>query len=127
MAAAFQPGEHGSTFGGQPLACAAAIATLEALEDLDAPQAATRAGARLADGLAAIGGVSHVRGEGLLLGAVLEPGIDAKAGVRTALQRGLVVNAPVPGVIRLAPPLNVSDAEIDEAVAILRHILEEPA
>jgi predicted acetylornithine/succinylornithine family transaminase len=127
VAAAFQPGDHGSTFGGQPLACAAAIATLEALEDLDAPQAAAHAGARLADGLAAIDGVSHVRGEGLLLGVVLEPGIDAKAVVRTALERGLVVNAPVPGVIRLAPPLNVSDAEIDEAVAILRQILEEPA
>ena len=80
----------------------------------------------MAEGLAAIPGVVQVRGEGLLLGAVLKPGRDAKAIVRTALDRGLVVNAPVPGVIRLAPPLNVSDAEIDQALAILRQILEEP-
>ncbi|MGA8680185.1 MAG: aminotransferase class III-fold pyridoxal phosphate-dependent enzyme, partial [Acidimicrobiales bacterium] len=85
------------------------------------------AGGRLAAGLAAIAGVSEVRGEGLLLGAVLEAGIDAKAVVGAALARGLIVNAPVPGVIRLAPPLTVSEAEIDEAVATLRAVLEEPA
>jgi predicted acetylornithine/succinylornithine family transaminase len=125
VAAAFQPGDHGSTFGGQPLACAAAIATLEVMEEMDAPEAATTAGKHLTEGLLAIGGVSDVRGAGLLLGVLLEPGIDAKAVVRTSLERGLVVNAPVPGVIRLAPPLNVSAAEIDEAVAILRSVMEE--
>ncbi|HXY42672.1 MAG TPA: acetylornithine transaminase [Acidimicrobiales bacterium] len=123
VAGAFQPGDHGSTFGGQPLACAAALATLEVMEEIDAPSLAARAGARLADGLGGIDGVSEVRGEGLLLAAVLAPGIDAKAVVAAALTRGLVVNAPVAGVVRLAPPLTVSDAEIDQAVAILRSVL----
>jgi acetylornithine/succinyldiaminopimelate/putrescine aminotransferase len=125
VAAAFQPGDHGSTFGGQPLACSAALATLEVMEEIDAPQLAAIAGERLAEGIAGLPGVSDVRGEGLLLGAVLEPGIDAKAVVIGALDRGLVVNAPVAGVIRLAPPLTVSDAEIDQAVATLRSVLEE--
>jgi len=124
VAAAFHPGDHGSTFGGQPLACAAALATLEVMEEIDAPRLAASAGGRLAEGLASIAGVSEVRGEGLLLGAVLGPGIDAKAVVSAALGRGLVVNAPVAGVIRLAPPLNVSGAEIDRAVATLRAVLE---
>jgi len=127
VAGAFHPGDHGSTFGGQPLACAAALATLEVMVEIDAPRLAASAGGRLAAGLAAIAGVSEVRGEGLLLGAVLEAGIDAKAAVGAALARGLIVNAPVPGVIRLAPPLTVSEAEIDEAVATLRAVLEEPA
>jgi acetylornithine/succinyldiaminopimelate/putrescine aminotransferase len=69
--------------------------------------------------------VAEVRGEGLLLGAVLVPGHDAKTVVAAALRAGLVVNAPVAGVIRLAPPLTVSPSEIDEAVAILRAVLEE--
>jgi acetylornithine/succinyldiaminopimelate/putrescine aminotransferase len=74
-----------------------------------------------------LGGVAEVRGEGLLLGAVMQPGIDAKFLVKLALEQGLVVNAPVPDVIRLAPPLNVSYAEIDEALAILATVMPEAA
>jgi acetylornithine/succinyldiaminopimelate/putrescine aminotransferase len=127
VADAFKPGDHGSTFGGQPLACAAALATLAAMEELDVPALAVDAGARLAAGLARLGGVAEVRGEGLLLGAVMQPGIDAKFLVKLALEQGLVVNAPVPDVIRLAPPLNVSYAEIDEALAILATVMPEAA
>lgn len=123
VAAAFRPGDHGSTFGGQPLACAAALATLEVMEEIDAPELAARAGTQLAEDVASIAGVSGVRGEGLLLGAVLEPGIDAKAVVASALDHGLVVNAPVAGVIRLAPPLTVSAGEIEQAVATLREVI----
>jgi acetylornithine/succinyldiaminopimelate/putrescine aminotransferase len=125
VAAAFHPGDHGSTFGGQPLACAAALATLEAMEAIDAQQLAASGGSRLSAALASIPAVAEVRGEGLLLGAVLAPGIDAKAVVAAALRAGLVVNAPVAGVIRLAPPLTVSETEIDEAVAILGSVLED--
>jgi acetylornithine/N-succinyldiaminopimelate aminotransferase len=118
VAAAFQPGDHGSTFGGQPLAAAAALATLSALKEMDAPARATEAGAALSAAIAKVPGVVGVRGAGLLLGVLLADGLDAKTVAAAALARGLVVNAPVPGVIRLAPPLNVSATEIDEAVAI---------
>lgn len=124
-AAAFEPGDHGSTFGGQPLACAAARATLAVMEELDAPRLAAAAGDRLAAGIAKLGGVEQVRGRGLLLGVVLEAPLDAKEIVRRALSHGLVLNAPVAGVLRLAPPLTVSAAEIDEAVAILSEVLTE--
>jgi acetylornithine/N-succinyldiaminopimelate aminotransferase len=127
VAEAFRPGDHGSTFGGQPLACAAALATLEAMESLDVPTLAANRGARLSAGLSRLSAVAEVRGEGLLLGAVLQAGIDAKFIVKLALEDGLVVNSPVPGVIRLAPPLTVSDGEIDEALTILAAVMPERA
>jgi len=124
VAAAFVAGDHGSTFGGQPLACAAGIATLAELEAIDAPGLARRTGAYLAQRLEALAGVASVRGKGLLLAAVLEPGLDANEVARSALRLGLVLNAPVPGVLRLAPPLTVSTAEVDQAVGMLGAALE---
>jgi len=124
VAAAFSPGDHGSTFGGQPLATAAARATLSVMEAEDVPARARRAGARLRAGLEALDGVDDVRGAGLLLGAAL--GADeAKEVTAAALARGLVVNAPRPDTIRLAPSLLVNEAEIDEALAILAAALED--
>ncbi len=123
VAAAFQPGDHGTTFGGQPLAMAAARATLETMAELGICARAASAGERLAAALRAVPGVASVRGAGLLLGVVLEEGIDAAAVVADALGEGLVANAPVPGVIRLAPPLIVSAQECDAAVAILARVL----
>jgi acetylornithine/succinyldiaminopimelate/putrescine aminotransferase len=122
VAAAFGPGDHGSTFGGQPLAAAAAAATLAVMEAEDVPARARRAGARLTAGLEALGGVARVRGHGLLLGAVL-PSDRAVAVTSAALAAGLVVNAPRPDTVRLAPSLLVTDEEIDEAVAILAGVL----
>ena len=119
VAEVFVPGDHGSTFGGQPLALSAARATLETMVAIDAPRLAADAGARLKGALVALDGVASVRGSGLLLGVLLEEGIDSPAVAREALRRGLVVNAPAPGVIRLAPPLVVSAGECDEAVGIL--------
>ena len=119
LAAAFVAGDHGSTFGGQPLACAAGIATLAELEAVDGPRLARQTGAYLAQRLEALAGVASVRGKGLLLGAVLEPGLDAGEVTRLALRLGLVLNSPVPGVLRLAPPLTVSTAEVDEAVGMI--------
>ena len=124
VAAAFAPGDHASTFGGQPLAMAAAKATLAVMEATGAPGRAASAGARLRRGLQATDGVSGVHGEGLLLGITLVSG-RAKDVVVAALWRGLVVNAPRPDTIRMAPPLLVSDDEIDEALAIFADAVGE--
>ncbi len=122
VAVAFDPGDHATTFGGQPLAARAALATLEVMETEDVPERATIAGARLAGGLEALPQVASVRGLGLLLAAELaapdgEP-LDAKAAAAACLERGLVVNAVTATALRFAPPLLVSEAEVDEAVAI---------
>ncbi len=122
VAAAFGPGDHGSTFGGQPLAAAAARATLQVMLEIDAPSLAARAGARLAAALAALPGITGVRGAGLLLGAVLAEPV-AGAACAAVLERGLVLNAPRPDTLRLAPPLTVTDEEIDEAVQLLDEAL----
>jgi acetylornithine/N-succinyldiaminopimelate aminotransferase len=125
VAAAFVPGDHGTTYGGQPLAAAAARATLATMEAEDAPALAAAAGARLAAGLAELPAVVSVRGLGLLLAAELD-GAHARRVTDDALDRGLVVNAVTPTAIRLAPPLLVSDAEIDEALSILADVLTAP-
>ncbi len=122
VAAAFGPGDHASTFGGQPLAMAAVRATLAVMEAEDVPGRARAAGARLAEGLAGLPGVVAVRGTGLLVAAVLEDD-DAAVVVTGALDEGLLVNAVAPGVVRLAPSLLVSEAEIDEALAMLGRVL----
>ncbi len=125
VAAAFEPGDHATTFGGQPLAAAAARAVLEVMEAEDVPARAAAAGSRLTGALQALPGVASVRGLGLLLAAELQPGGDAKAVAGTALAAGLVVNAVSPTAIRLAPSLLVSDEELDEAVSILAEALAQ--
>ncbi len=127
VAESFVPGDHGSTFGGQPLALSAARATLETMVALDAPALAVARGARLRAALEGLDRVRSVRGAGLLLAAVLEDGLDASAVYRAALGEGLVVNAPAPGVLRFAPPLTVREEECDEAVARLARALEAVA
>ena len=127
VAAVMQPGDHGSTFGGQPLASAAARAVLAVMERDDAPGAARRAGARLTAALDALPEVASVRGAGLLIGAELVAGLDAKAVAAAALADGLVVNAVTPTCIRLAPPLFVSDAHVDVAVELLAAALRSGA
>ncbi len=123
VADCFEPGDHGSTFGGQPLALAAVRATIDTMVEIDAPARARVRGAQLAAGLAGVVGVRAVRGRGLLLAAVLDDGLDAGALVADLLRHGLVVNAPAPGVVRLAPPLVVSAAECDEATGLIAEAL----
>jgi predicted acetylornithine/succinylornithine family transaminase len=125
VAAAFSAGDHGTTYGGQPLAASAARATLAILERENAPQLAEHAGAYLRQCLIGLPGVTEVRGLGLLLAAQLAEGFDAKVVVADALRAGLVLNAVSPTSIRFAPPLIVTGAEIDEAVDILAKILTE--
>ena len=122
VAGTFEPGDHASTFGGQPLASAAARATLAVMEAEDVPARARRAGARLSERLRALPGVGEVRGLGLLLAAELVDG-DAKAVQAECLRRGLVLNAVTPSALRLAPSLLVTDDELDEAVSIVAGVL----
>jgi acetylornithine/succinyldiaminopimelate/putrescine aminotransferase len=124
VAAAMRPGDHATTFGGQPLATAAARAVLTVMEREDAPGLAARAGGRLTDLLEGLPQVVRVRGLGLLLAAELVEGLDAKVVADAALAAGLVVNAVTPSSLRFAPPLTISDAELDEGVAILADVLE---
>jgi predicted acetylornithine/succinylornithine family transaminase len=123
VASAFEPGDHATTYGGQPLAAAAARAVLAEMIRLDVPTLAAKAGERLTAALRERPEVAAVRGLGLLLAAELQPGLDAKAIAAAALDAGLVVNAVTPTALRLAPPLTVSDDEIDEAVALLASVL----
>ena len=115
VAAAFQAGDHATTYGGQPLAAAAARAVLATMEAEDVPVRATKAGATLSAALASDPRVAEVRGLGLLVAAQLVDGLDAGAVAKAALARGLVVNAVTPTALRLAPSLLVTDDEIAEA------------
>jgi acetylornithine/N-succinyldiaminopimelate aminotransferase len=124
VAAAFGPGDHGSTFGGQPQALAAARATLAVMEAEDVCGRARVAGNRLAAGLGSLPGVVSVRGQGLLLAAQLDAPL-AKEASALALARGLLVNAVRPDAIRVAPPLLVREDEIGTALEILGEVLAE--
>jgi len=124
VAAAFQPGDHATTFGGTPLACAAAKAVLAEMERIDAPATARRAGERLTTALLATPGVAAVRGLGVLIAAELD-GRDAKAVAGELLARGVVVNAVTATALRLAPPITIGDDEITEAVGVLAAVLAD--
>ncbi len=119
VAAVFQPGDHGSTYSGTAIATAAVNATIDEMIRLDAPAMAAATGARLAAALLDLDGVVEVRGYGLMLGVALADGLDARVAYADLLDAGLIVNAVNPSTIRLIPPLNISAAEVDEAVAMI--------
>ena len=123
VAGVFAPGDHGSTFSGTALATAAVLATIAEMERIDAPARAVAQGARLTRGLEAMSKVASVRGRGLLLGAQLVDGVDAKEMQVALLSSGLVTNAVTPTTLRFAPPLNVSDEHVDEALSMLSTVL----
>jgi acetylornithine/N-succinyldiaminopimelate aminotransferase len=125
VSAVFQPGDHGSTYSGTALATAAVSAVIDEMRRIDAPQLAERQGARLTAALEQLPGVASVRGAGLLLGAQLVEGLDAAVAYRSLLGRGLICNAVNATTLRFAPPLTVSDDEIDAAVAIVGTVLAE--
>ena len=116
------PGDHGATFGGNPVACAAACAVVEAI-DGDLLERVAASGARLTAGLEELPAVREVRGRGLMVAAVLDR--DAAAVVDACRERGLLVltAGSGPAVLRLLPPLVVDEAEIDEALGILGAVL----
>jgi acetylornithine/N-succinyldiaminopimelate aminotransferase len=122
VAAAFEPGDHATTFGGQPLAVSAALATLEVMREEGVTERARLMGRRLSSALAELPGVVEVRGRGLLLAAVLAAPV-ARQAAAAALTAGLVINPVTADALRLAPPLLVSEQEVSEAVAVLRGVL----
>jgi acetylornithine/N-succinyldiaminopimelate aminotransferase len=121
-AGAFSPGDHGSTFGGNPVACAAACAVVDAVDDELLANVVER-GAELREGLRALPGVRDVRGRGLLLGGVVA--VPASDVVDACRERGLLVLAAGEEVVRLAPPLTIGADEVEEALSIIAAALAE--
>jgi len=123
----FKPGNHGSTFGGNPLACTAALATLEAVEEQNLCAQAADIGAFIRDGLskqlADTSGIVQIRGIGLMIGVEL----DRPCGdlVKLALARGLIINVTADSVIRLLPPLVMSHDEAQQLVDMLAPLIKD--
>ena len=127
VAAAFRPGDHATTFGGQPLATAAARAVLATMEEMDAPAVAEQMGAKLRAQLESMEDVAQVRGRGLLLASELTPealgGRPAAEIASQCLEAGLVVNALTPTAIRWAPPFVITENDIAEAVGVFGKVV----
>ena len=120
------PGQHGTTFGGNPVACAAALAVIATIRDEGLLERAGALGARWSAELAAVPGVTGVRGRGLLRGVGLADAVGPAAAVAAELmERGFIVNAPRPDTLRLAPPLILPDADADRFTAVLRRVLAD--
>ncbi|HUB72295.1 MAG TPA: acetylornithine transaminase [Acidimicrobiales bacterium] len=122
VAAAFSPGDHATTFGGQPLAASAARATLAAMESEDVPARSRSAGSYIRSKLAGNPRVRDVRGLGLMLGVELVDR-DARQVAEECLARGLVVNGVTATALRLEPPLLITDGQVDEGLEILDEVL----
>ena len=123
-ASAFGPGDHGTTFGGGAVVCAAALATFEEIEKRGLLSEVKRKGDLFAELLRSIDEVKEVRGAGLMRGAVLSSPI-AFTVVSKGLEHGLVLNATSDSVLRFVPPLVISDGALAEAVATLKAVIAE--
>ena len=123
VAAVFQPGDHGSTYSGTAIAGAAICAVINQMRDINAPVLARDKGLYLAEELSKVAGVVEVRGQGLLRAVELGPNRDAKAVYLELLNEGVVTNAVNATSLRLAPPITVSIAEMDEVVAKIATVL----
>jgi len=125
-AAIFAPGNHGSTFGGNPLACAVGLTVIETIENTNLAARAEELGARilsgLADALQGIAGVEEIRGQGLLIGIELDRPCADMVGL--ALEQGLLINVTADRVVRLLPPLILSDEQADQLIETLSKLLQ---
>jgi acetylornithine/N-succinyldiaminopimelate aminotransferase len=119
-----QPGNHGTTFGGNPVACAAALAVLDTIEKDGLLAHATATGERLRAGLAADERVPEVRGRGLLVGLDLSRPLSAEVAA-AALTHGFIINNPTPDRVRLAPPLVIGHDDVDAFLAAWPRILDD--
>jgi acetylornithine/succinyldiaminopimelate/putrescine aminotransferase len=118
----FEPGDHGSTFAGGPVAAAAAHAALDVIDEPGLLAAVAARGERLLESLRELPGVTAVRGRGLMVAAEIA-GNAPEVARRALLEQRLIVNAPGPRTLRFLPPLVVSEAEIDDAVGRLRPLV----
>jgi acetylornithine/succinyldiaminopimelate/putrescine aminotransferase len=123
VASVFQPGDHGSTYSGTALATAVVSAVIDEMRRIDAPGLAAKRGEYFSTRLKELPGVASVRGRGLLIAAELADGRDAKLAYSALLERGLVTNAVTPTSLRFAPPLTVSEGELDEAVGMVAEVV----
>jgi acetylornithine/succinyldiaminopimelate/putrescine aminotransferase len=118
----FGPGEHGSTFGGNPLTCAAAYATVKFVIENNVPENAKKVGQYFKQKLEALkpkySSITDVRGRGLLLAIEFDSDIGSEL-LKACLEKGMLVNRVRPNALRFMPPLTIGNAEVDEAVAIL--------
>jgi acetylornithine/N-succinyldiaminopimelate aminotransferase len=129
VAAAFEPGDHSTTVGGGGMAFAAALAILQTMEEEKLPERAARLGAELKAEFQSwqqeLTIIEEVRGWGLLL--ALELSIPAQPVMRACLEQGLIINAVSPTALRLLPPLNISKADLDRGLTILKQALATAA
>jgi acetylornithine/N-succinyldiaminopimelate aminotransferase len=116
-------GDHGSTFAGAPIAAAAAQAALDVIDEPALLRRVRELGAVLMERLGALEPIVEVRGRGLMIGVSLAEGLDAGDVALQALDRGLVVNVPGPGMLRFLPPLVIGEDEVDSAMNILSDVL----
>ena len=127
VAASFKPGDHATTFGGQPMAASAALATLEIMKSIDAPSLANTVGSAIRGKLEEMNGVVSTRGRGMLIAAELDPAVlnGRTAGdvANACLHAGLVLNGVTPTALRIAPPLTITFAEIEQGMAVLNSVL----
>ncbi|WP_172120843.1 acetylornithine transaminase [Actinomyces faecalis] len=123
-AALLQPGQHGTTFGGNPVACAAALAVIDTIRSQDLLTRVRELGDRWAAELSTLDGVSEVRGRGLLRGVGLVDAVGPAGEIASQLlEAGFIVNAPRPHTLRLAPPFVLSDAQADSFTKTLGQVL----
>lgn len=118
----FQPGDHGSTFGGNPVTTAAGLAAIKFIESQKLMKKIEQKGSRLIQELALIPGVKEVRGAGLLIGIELEF-LNSSEVANSLREAGVLVNAANPTTIRIAPALIVTDAQIEKFISIFRKVI----
>jgi ornithine--oxo-acid transaminase len=125
--AVFRPGDHGSTFGGNPLAAAVGTAALQLLKQENLAERAEKLGGRLLDGLRAIrhSAIREVRGKGLLIGLDLDPAhVSARTFCERLLEQGILSKETHETVVRFAPPLVISEQELDAALEVIRTVFD---
>ncbi len=117
-------GDHGSTFGGGPVAAAAALAAIDLVDDPEILRRARDLGSSFMERLSELDRVAEVRGRGLMVGVTLSEGLDAAAVAERALAEGLVINVPGPGMLRFLPPLTISSDQLDAAGRIIERVID---